>query len=280
MANRYTNLNDLFSAIATSIKNKKDSSELIIADNFPTEIRDLRTGFEYNNQNVTSIVDYQFYNCTDLKSIDCENLQSIGANAFEGCTNLKSVVLYNNVTSVEENAFKGCSDDLVIDCKYSSIPETWHENWNPDNCNVIYGDLIETWDVSATKNDDIIAELYGINDKYSLVISGNGNMKDYDSSGDNISPWRSYSNITSVIILNGVTSIGGWTFSGCTSLTSITIPNSVTSIGKWAFEDCTSLTTINYNSSKNRWESLFKNIDTGGSYTVYCTDGTILGGVE
>ena len=47
-----------------------------------------------------------------------------------------------------------------------------------------------------------------------------------------------------LIIPNGVTSIGSFAFSGCTSLTSATIPDSVTSIGSDAFSDCTSLTSI------------------------------------
>ena len=52
------------------------------------------------------------------------------------------------------------------------------------------------------------------------------------------------SNITSITIPNGVTSIEYAAFQGCSSLTSINIPNSVTSIGDMAFECCTSLTSI------------------------------------
>ena len=47
-----------------------------------------------------------------------------------------------------------------------------------------------------------------------------------------------------VVIPDGVTSIGNGAFRGCSSLKSITIPNSVTSIGDGAFKDCTSLTSI------------------------------------
>ena len=50
--------------------------------------------------------------------------------------------------------------------------------------------------------------------------------------------------LTSITISNSVTSIGGSAFWGCTGLTSITIPSSVTSIGGSAFSGCTGLTSI------------------------------------
>ncbi len=50
--------------------------------------------------------------------------------------------------------------------------------------------------------------------------------------------------VTSVNIPNGVTSILGGAFYDCTSLTSITIPDSVKSIGGGAFRNCTSLASI------------------------------------
>ncbi len=54
---------------------------------------------------------------------------------------------------------------------------------------------------------------------------------------------------TSVVIKNGVTSIGNYAFWDCTSLTSIEIPSSVMSIGVQAFLGCTSLTSIEIPSS-------------------------------
>ena len=50
--------------------------------------------------------------------------------------------------------------------------------------------------------------------------------------------------ITTFNIPNGVTSIGGSAFEGCTGLTNITIPNSVTSIEGYAFHNCYGLTNI------------------------------------
>ncbi|MCR4663795.1 MAG: leucine-rich repeat domain-containing protein, partial [Paludibacteraceae bacterium] len=76
-----------------------------------------------------------------------------------------------------------------------------------------------------------------------LTISGTGAMTNYTYSSN--APWYSYSrSITTVIIEDGVTSIGNYDFRGCSSLTSVTIPNSVTSIGDYAFQYCRSLTSV------------------------------------
>lgn len=69
-----------------------------------------------------------------------------------------------------------------------------------------------------------------------LTISGTGDMADYAGAG--YQPWSNYEeNISSVIIENGVTSIGDYAFSSC-NLTSVTIPDGVTSIGRGAFSSC------------------------------------------
>ena len=79
-----------------------------------------------------------------------------------------------------------------------------------------------------------------------LTISGTGAMYDYFSSPIPIPiPWYDYrSSIQSVVIADGVTSIGNHAFYNCSALTSVTIPNSVTSIGERAFSVCISLTSI------------------------------------
>ena len=75
-----------------------------------------------------------------------------------------------------------------------------------------------------------------------LTISGTGDM--YEGR-----PWEPYRmEIQTVIIEEGVTSIGKRTFYGCSGLTSLTIPNSVTFIGEEAFAE-SSLTAINLPSS-------------------------------
>ncbi|MDD6057991.1 MAG: leucine-rich repeat protein [Clostridiales bacterium] len=83
-----------------------------------------------------------------------------------------------------------------------------------------------------------------------LTISGNGAMKDYpvyDTPGsDQCMPWYYFRNeITTIVINEGVTSIGACAFWGCNRLTSVKTPNSLKSIGFAAFADCTSISEIN-----------------------------------
>ena len=48
----------------------------------------------------------------------------------------------------------------------------------------------------------------------------------------------------SVVVREGVTSIGDEAFNGCTGLTSVTFPEGLTSIGERAFYGCTRLTSV------------------------------------
>ena len=84
---------------------------------------------------------------------------------------------------------------------------------------------------------------WSLDDNGTLTISGSGKIEDCRSDIDQ--PWYSNrSDITSVVIEPGVTSIGSQAFYECSNLTSITIPSGLTSIGEQAFGNCTGLTSI------------------------------------
>ena len=96
---------------------------------------------------------------------------------------------------------------------------------------------------SGSCGDDVTYTLY---DDGLLTISGTGKMKDHVYNGYKYTvPWyRSRESVNSVVIADGVTGIGDYTFVGCSGLTSVSIPDSVTGIGDGAFQNCTSLTGI------------------------------------
>ena len=105
-----------------------------------------------------------------------------------------------------------------------------------------------------------------------LTISGTGAMSDYDFTNNSSStPWKDFDDIQTVIIENGITYIGSFSFTYFTNITTVTIPNTVTTIGKTAFGRCSSLTTINIPESVTTIEQMAFRYCTSLSITVPAT---------
>ena len=83
---------------------------------------------------------------------------------------------------------------------------------------------------------------YSIDDSGVLTITGSGKMLEPSSS--NGSPFAYDLRIQTVVIGEGVTTIGAFIFEGCTNLVSISIPDTVSQIGFSAFLNCTGLESV------------------------------------
>ena len=107
-----------------------------------------------------------------------------------------------------------------------------------------------------------------------LTISGTGAMSDFDwQTGGMLAPWVKNNNIynylETVVISDGVTSIGEHAFYYCENLKNITIPSSVKSIGMGAFYSCKALTGIIIpNGTESIGEDAFKYCDGLKEVTV------------
>ena len=138
-------------------------------------------------------------------------------------------------------------------------------NLDPDEITAIAGKTLRTYDYrDGTCGDPTVNEgknvtwLYNIATR-TLTISGAGAMADF-SSKDN-QPWKdNRDNITTVVIKNGVTSIGGNAFYGCSSLTSVTVCATACTLGNGAFDGCAIL-----------FQLTKKNAGTGSESTTYYT---------
>ena len=75
-----------------------------------------------------------------------------------------------------------------------------------------------------------------------LSITGSGDMPNFDGINQ---PWHAFqTQIETITIGAGVTSVGQNAFIGCTALTSVTLPDGLQTIGIWAFKGCMSLTNL------------------------------------
>ena len=181
-------------------------------------------------EDVTSIGNYAFYECSGLTSVTIPNsVTSIGSSAFMYCSGLTSVTIPNSVTSIGNLAFYNCSGltSVTIPNSVTSI-----------STSAFYGCSGLTSVTIPNSVTNIGGNAFsGCSGLTSITIPNSvisiGDEAFYNCSG-----------LTSITIPESVTSIEFGTFSGCSGLTSVTIPNSVTSIGTCAFEDCSGLTSI------------------------------------
>ena len=177
-----------------------------------------------------SIGEEAFRGCSELTSIDIPaSVTSIGENAFYDCTSLTAVTLPDGLESIGNRVFCVCSALTSIDIPASvtSIGESAF-NGCSSLAAVTLPDGLQSIGDNAFRG---CSELTSIDIPASVTSIGAG-------------AFNGCSNLAAVTLPDGLQSIGEDAFRGCSALTSIDIPASVTSIGEYAFYGCTSLTAI------------------------------------
>ena len=210
---------------------------------------------------MTSIGEYAFAYCNALTSIIIpDSVTNIGEWAFWNCNALTSITIPEGVTSIGSYAFNGCDSLKTVYVEgVDTIPELGSDPFYYVDFIFVPADKIDEYKIKWDYyNSRIIPDKFycGADDKNcyatydasegTLTISGSGEMKDYNHTSDEYSGWYSCnitSYITSIVIEDGVTSIGDYAFCDC-NCTAITIPESVVSIGDSAFYGCSKLTSI------------------------------------
>ena len=180
--------------------------------------------YDGKTYNVTSIGRETFFGCNELTSVTIPNsVTSIGEYSFYNCSELASVTIGNSVTDIGSYAFSNCSGLTSI-----TIPKSVSNIGNDAFYNCIGLEKVIVPDL-ATWCSISFGEYSGSNPlRYAHHLFSNESTE-----------------ITDLVIPDGVTSIDNSAFRDCNGLTSVSIPESVTSIGYYVFAYCTSLTTVN-----------------------------------
>lgn len=152
------------------------------------------------------IVDGQFAGLTSLQTLNLINVGSVGASAFEGCTDLLRVTLPRTVVSVGDRAFAQCTSLSSFVFEENSATESIGE-YLFDGCVMLKSTVFP----ESVKNQTFTGVFKGC---VSLIEA---------------------------TIPSSVTEIGEYAFYDNRVLGSITLPEGVVSVGNHAFENCTVL---------------------------------------
>ena len=166
-----------------------------------------------------SIGAYAFQGCTNLTSVTIGNrVTSLGNCAFSGCTSLTSVIIPNNVTSIGTDAFNSCSSLT----------------------NVTISKNVADFGTGIFANCTSLTSV--VLPDAPIRVSGN--------------TFKNCTALTNVTIGASATVIGASAFSGCSSLEYVVVPDGIGIIYQSAFDGCTSLTTVYYKGDSAKWNRI------------------------
>ena len=207
---------------------------------------------------ITKIPFQAFYGCSELTEVTISgSVTTIEDSAFSSCSKLEIITIPNSVTSISGGAFFNCSKLSKVYCQADPDKLTWGASSSDfisnkgTTCYVASRFLSKYESKFSGINVDFVGITYAsgtcgeninwtIDGDGTMTISGTGDMTDYSSEYD--VPWCSNRTVVStVIISDGITSIGDWAFYHCDNLTSISMPDSITAIGIRAFSETKNL---------------------------------------
>lgn len=204
------------------------------------------------------------------------NVAQIGNNAFNGCSNIKTIKLSKNIVRIGDYAFNGCSNittvafpELLAEIGFSAFrksglktavfPEPLSHigeaafqecanlasvvfNQNVKNLNIGNSAFEHTaiTKISFPPSTSIIGDLAFADCSKLSTLTIDENVKDLMIGNAAFSS----TNIKSILIPNGVNFLGQNVFSNCLKLNSVSIGEGITEIPLKAFYNCTNLLEI------------------------------------
>lgn len=203
------------------------------------------TGVTYINEEAFFIEIRAIYFSGSLEDWCNKPWQPVASNydLYISGEKIVDLVIPGGVTRIGDGAFSGCSSIRSLSIP-STITEWGYNSFNCENLNAIYiSDLAQWCQIRCTDFMDNPLHkakhlfLNGIEITGQLVIP---------NTIDSIGNWAfvNCEGITSVVIPEGIVSIGRGSLNTCVNMTQVSFPNSLTKIGWASFLGCESLQNV------------------------------------
>ena len=220
---------------------------------------------------VTHIGSDAFRELNLTKLVLPDSVTSLGCHCFFNCTELTELTIpvsLNSYGNADYPAFQGCTAvEKVTFTRGNGVPFDYYDWWHGYyHCDLAPWNLNSSVAKTIVISDDVSRlgryMFYFCNIKDLTIpvnisicgceafmsrcdnlekvtlTKGTGAGCDYDQSrSDKCCPWTRVSNIKTIIVEEGVTHIGSYTFDSC-YVGELILPNSLTSFGKSAFITC------------------------------------------
>ncbi len=172
---------------------------------------------------VRRIGNYAFNLCKTMVALEgTESLESIGNWTFNACNALRAIELPEGLASIGEYAFQGC-----VAMREVEFPASLGTIGQYAFCRAGMRDLFVPGTVT-----NLASRGFWDNRVLTNVVFGAGTKG---------IPWGSFDYCTAlrtVVLPEGLTSIGSIAFRGCTALETVEFPSTLEGIGERAFQDC------------------------------------------
>ena len=270
--------------VVTTEDQNNDTSDFLIVNGVLTEYNG-EGGEVVVPDGVTSIGDYAFWHCSNLKSVRLpDSVISIGDCAFESCDNLTSITMPNSITSIGYDAFAYCNSltSVILPDSLTTIETGLFNHCGnltsitmPKNLASIGYDAFSycsslssiTLPNSLTKIEfgafdecDNLTIYCSSNAKYIIEYASVSKIPYYGDipftiSGSTLVSYnRSGGTVT---VPDGIKVIGKSAFEDCWEVTKISLPAETEIIEESAFYGCSSLTSISLSGIKRIGRSAF-----------------------
>ena len=180
---------------------------------------------------LTNVGDWAFQNCINLEKVDFPEATRVGIGAFSNCSSLSEVNL-PKITTINNTTFRGCA----------SLTKATEEEFP----------LVTSLGLEAFSNCSNLSEI-----SFPLVVSTGAGTS---------ATTGTFGNCTSLTEINvntlpSLTTLGAWSFSGCSNLTDVTLPNVIGNINEASFSNCVNLLGVSFPEATTVGVSAFTNCD-------------------